>query len=152
MDAGAVPSLGPAVVALRGQPVAQAFAVAIPLAVHIGFGVALVHPYRSLTAGTRATDLFLVHSMVDFHLTVDAKRAGVALSGMVMHWLRFKLTHLPWTPVVSGVVGDQGTRSDEAPQVPEHDWSRWQSPRFSMLPVACSLSDTPKDLRWFFCD
>lgn len=63
---------------------------------------------------------------------------------MVMHRLRFKLTHLPRAPVVSGVVGDQGTRSNEPPQIPEYDWSRWQSPRFSMLPVACSPSDLLK--------
>ncbi len=80
MDAGPVPSLDPAVIALRGQPVAQAFAVAIPLAAHMGFGVAHIHPYRGLTAGTRAVDLFLVHSMVDIRLAVVlqevAKSAG----------------------------------------------------------------------------
>ena len=51
------------------------------LAIHVGFGLALVHPHRSLTAGTHAADLFLVYSMVDFHLAVAlqevAKSAGL---------------------------------------------------------------------------
>ena len=52
----------------------------LPVAVRVGFGVALVHAYGVIPTGEGATHFLFGYGVVDFHLPVvsqdDAERAG----------------------------------------------------------------------------
>ncbi len=69
-----------AVVALRGQSVAQPCFVPLPVTVQVDFGAALVHAHGDIPAATRAAHLCLFHGVVDCRLSVgrqdDAEGAG----------------------------------------------------------------------------